>query len=442
MPTDAPTAPPPAAAPAAAKPTAAELAARTTINVSTLPTDTVPTKPPKPGSARARMYEALNKKFGGDDNTEAPRAASSKTAPPPAAPAAEEAPTTKAGGEPGDQSPPGSSPPAEPPAAPAPGEAPATGKKLSPWKLVDQFKERATKAEARLLEVEKQIIPEEQRKANEAQLEEMRAKIKEMSEELRFVHAEKYDPDVIKARTEYERAFNRAMTDLKTISIKDPATDQMRPLTVNDLAELAFMDLGQAVTVAKEVFGDLAPMVMDYRNEIRRHWDTQEAVKKQLKQTGAQREQERLEAAKRTSQTLNEEIQKHYHQANESILSDAKHGLFFKPHAGDEEWNKQLDSGLKFVDEALAGNAFDPKLTAEQRAEIVRKHAALRSMAAGWRPLRYRLRVLEKQLAEANEELKQYKATSPTTGGRTTPPPPEKRRGMAGLMDELQKIAH
>lgn len=437
MPTEAPP-----AAPAGGKPSVAEVAARTTINVSALPTDTVPSKPPKPGSARARMYDELNKKFGGESRAETPKAAPSKAATPPASPAPAESLTASAG-EPGEPTPPGSSAEPQTPAAPAaPAEPEKGGKKLSPWKLVDQFKERATKAEARLLEVEKQIIPEDQRKANQTQLEEMRAKIKEMSEELRFVHAEKYDPDVIKARTEYERAFNRAMTDLKTISIKDPATEQMRPLTVNDLAELAFMDLGQAVTVAKEVFGDLAPMVMDYRNEIRRHWDNQEAVKKQLKQTGAEREQERLESAKKNTQALNEEIQKHYQHANESIVGDAKHGLFFKPHEGDEEWNKQLDSGFKFVDEALNGNAFDPRLTPEQRAEVVRKHAALRSMAAGWRPLRYRVRVLEKRLAEAQEELKQYKSTTPTAGGRTAPPAPEKRRGMAGLMDELQKIAH
>jgi hypothetical protein len=439
---------PPAApgASAPAKPSAAEQAAKVTINVSDLPKGDPASKPPKPGTAKAKLFDAMKKQFGGEPDRTPAKPADTTAVKPADAPPDDAGYKTTGTADGGDDSP--ALPSSEKPSAEAaavtatPAGDGDKGKKVSPWKLVDQFKERATKAESRILELEKQVIPEEQRKASEIKYQELESKSKAMAEELRYYQSEKYDPDVIKAKEEYSRAFNRAMKELKEVSVVDPATQQPRALTVNDLAELAFMPLGQAQATAKEVFGDLAPYVMDHRNEIRKLWDAQEAVKEELKKNGSAREQQRAQEHEKQFQQLTEFVNKTYEEANKEVAADPKHGHFFKPIEGDKEWNARLEKGFKLVDEAFSVNSHDPRLTQEQRAEVIRKHAAVRNRAAAFGPLRHRVESLEKALKAAQEELKQFKETTPTTGGRAAEPVTEKKKGMAGLMDDLRKIAH
>lgn len=437
--------PPAPTAAAPSKPSVAEQAAKTTINVSSLPKDPVPSKPPKAGSAKAKLFEDMQKKFGGEPAAPAAKGPATSQTKSEASPAPELDTTgTTEGGE---TTPPPSTeatttPPEATTAPPVTSPEGEKGKKVSPWKLVDQFKERASAAEAKIIELEKQVGSEEQRKAASTKLQELESQVKAMSEDLRYYEGEKYDPDVKKAKEDYNRAFNRAMKELKSVVITDPATQQPRAITVNDLAELAFMDLAQATQVAKDAFGDVAPYVMDHRNEIRRLWDSQEQVKEDLKKNGSVREQQRMEAAQKYTKALSDFVTQTYEKANAEAAADPKHGHFFKPREGDAEWNTRLENGFKLVDEAFTANAHDPKLTAEQRAEVIRKHAAVRNRAAAFGPLRHENEAIKKKLADALAELKQYKDTTPTAGGRAAAPVVEKKKGMAGLMDELQKIAH
>lgn len=430
-------------------------AAQRTISVSALPKPAEPMKPPKPGSARAKFFDDMQKQFGGQSPTpEAPPAkAPGKPAakPPAASPTAEAMDSKTEGGDtehlPSPESKTGGEAvPDQPPAEPAPPVAPAAepdkGKKLSPWKLVDQFKERALKAEARAIELEKMVVPEEQRKVSETQLQELQGKVKEMTDELRFYRAEKYDPDVIKAKEDYKRALTRAINEFKQVSVTDPATQQPRAVTADDLAELAFMPLSQAQAVAKDVFGDLAPYVMDHRQEIRRLWDSYNAVLEDLKKNGATREQQRTEAGQKAMQEMASFIEQSYQRVNQEVTADPKHGHYFKPREGDTEWNSRLDKGFKLVDEAFKQNAFAPELSKEQRLEIVRKHAAVRNRAAAFGPLRHENDQLRKQVAKLQSELKEFKDTTPAPAGRSAEAPPERPRGMAGLYSDLRKIAH
>lgn len=434
----------PPAAPAA-RPSAdvATQAAKTTINVSQLPTSSEPSKPPKSGSARAKMYDEMRKKFGGEtsDSNQLPAAEIASSAKPPEASPAKAA-TTQGKPDSGDSPKSSESTPAAAPTETPPAEDTGKGKKQSPWKLVDEYKSRAAKAETEVVELRKQIPTEEQRKSLQAQLGELQGKVKEMTEDLRFYRAEKYDPDLLKAKEEYNRAFTRAMGELKDVAVTDPATQQPRALTINDLAELAFMPLGQAQQVAKEIFGDLAPYVMDHRNEIRRLWDAHQSKLEELKKTGAERDQQRLSQMQKTYQELSEFIQKTYQQANDEFVAHPKYGQYFKQREGDEEWNERLAKGFKFVDDAMSANARDPRLTPEQRAEIVKKHAAIRNRAAAFSVLRNQIERLEKQLADAHNELKQYKETAPPSGGRTSEPPKEKLKAKDAMWEALQKIAH
>lgn len=389
-----------------------------------MPRSVEPPKPPKPGSAKAKLFEDMQKKFGGEE----------PTVPKPGPKS--EAPKPPASQQDGDQK----SAPAE-----AEGVAPAASatppkKGVSPWKMVDEYKARAAKAEARILELEKQVVPEEQAKQAQQRIEQMQARMKEMEDDLRFSHAEKYDPEVLKSKQEYDRAFTRAMSELKDVTISD--NGMTRAMTVNDLAELAFMPLGQAQSVAKEVFGDLAPYVMDQRNEIRKLWDARQAQLEDIKKNGVTRAQQQTEARQKAIQQANEFITKTYEEANREAAEDPQHGHFFKPKEGDTEWNTRLEKGFKLVDDAYAHSASDPKLTIEQRRDVIRKHAAVRNRAAAFGALRWQNDALRKELADLKAELKAFKDTTPKAGGRAAEPPAARARGMQGLMDDLQKIAH
>ena len=427
--TETPAAPP--AAPTAPAP-AAEPAMPTVINVSELPMGNEPVKPPKPGSARARLSEQMRKKFGGEE---------------PAAPAAparpEESPSPS-----GEQAPTGPEAGAEAAQADAPASPSAPtekGKKVSPWKLVDQFKERATKAELRLAELEKQVLPEPERKAAAERLAAAEKRVQEMTEDLRYFNAEKYDPEVSKADKEFKGAWSRAMMELSEITLTDPQTQQPRPINANDLLELVMMPLQQARQVAKEVFGDLADDVMAHRKECKRLYDVKKEKLEELKKTGAEREKARMEAMTRQASEVSGFVAKTYQQANESAAADPKVGQFFRPRQGeteaDKEWNARLARGFKLVDEAWMVDPRSPNLSPEQRTEVIRQHAAVRNRAASWGAVRYENDILRQRNAELEKELKAYKSSAPPAGGRAASAPGSKVGGMAGLRADLLKIS-
>ena len=333
----------------------------------------------------------------------------------------------------GDVPPAGSTPPST---------TPDPDKKVSPWKLVDQFKQRATAAELRIAELEKQIIPEDKRKAEAERIAATEKRAQEMAEDLRYFNAEKYDPDIIKAQQTYDEAWKRAMSELGEITLKDPNTEQVRAVTVSDMLELVNLPLGRAREIADQIFGAFADDVMAHRKEIRSLFDAKAAKLEELKKNGAQREQQRIADLQRAHQEAQKFVADAFQRASAEALADEKHGQFFKPHEGDEEWNKRLEKGFKLVDEAYSQNAYLPNLSPEQRQAIIRKHAAVRNRAASWSALRYQNETLQQRLSDLETKLKQYQESTPAAGGRQGQAPAAPVGGMEGLRQDLRKLAH
>lgn len=433
---------PPAPAPAAAPPAPAALPV---VNVSNLPKPLEPLKPAKPGSARARLSQQLRQKFGGE---EPPAPEPSKESPPGEAlpPGAETNRDTTDDSRAGSHTPEPAPPPAEPAKAAVPEEVKSGAKpKVSPWKLVDEFKARAAKAEADLLEARKTAIPEGKVKEMETKLAEATKRIEAMTEDLRYFNAEKYDPEIVKANEQYVDTWKRAMAELSEITIKDPQSEQERALSATDMLELVNMPLAHARKIAEQLFGDFADDVMAQRKEIRRVLEEKNAKLADLKKNGAERDRQRQSQFEEQRMKLREFVQKTYDAANQEAQADQRHGHFFKPRQGetdaDKEWNAQLEKGYKLVDEALATNPTNPKLTPDERVNIIRRHAAVRNRAASWGALRADNNRLNQRITELEKELSKYKQVQPPTGGRAGTPPPAPARGMAGLRESLHKIA-
>lgn len=143
---------------------------------------------------------------------------------------------------------------------------------------------------------------------------------------------------------------------------------------------------------------------------------------------------------------LKSHITKTWDAANKALLDDPKVGDLFKQREGDPEWNQRLAKGFELTDRAFSENASDPRLTPDQRASIVKRHAAVRNRAAAFGALRFEVTRLQQQLSAANKELENYKGSEPGAahgkGKLAETSIPKGGTAWERLQAELRKVAH
>jgi hypothetical protein len=308
------------------------------------------------------------------------------------------------------------------PATETPATATAPKEKVKPWKLVDEYKtkyqnaeQRAVAAESELELIRKGSFPKEvQERISKAE-----ARAKELEDEIRFVSYEKSPEFKAKYQEPYEKAWARAVSEVKELTVNGP-DGQPRAVGAEDILDLVNLPLGKARELANSLYGDFADDLMSHRKEIKTLFEQRTAALEEGKKNGAAREQQLREQHEKTYGEISSQVKEHWTKANEAAMADEKNGQFFKPVEGDEHWNQRLAKGFELVDRAFAENPTDPKLTTEQRAAVVRRHAAVRNRAAAFGPLKYKVGQLEATVAELRKELEQFKGSEPTVGDRKT----------------------
>lgn len=436
---EAPTIVPPTAPARPAAPGAPSAVPASAGEIHVTPRGTIPAgqPEPKPGSAKAKLRENLEAKSNANPRTAAPVA---KPAAPAAAPAAP---------KPGEAA----APAAEPAAAAEPtkpGEsttvdsnAPKDGKKPNPWKLVEDYKAKASKAEQELTQLRQNQMPENDRKALEERATKAEARAKQLEEHMTFVDYSQTEEFKAKYVEPYDKAWKVAMGELKDIKITDPQGGE-RDVTPADLLTIVNAPLAKARQLADEFFGPFANDVMAHRNEIRGLFDKQNAALDEVKKNGLTKRQQEMEAQQKGMAEMTKAISATWQQENEAVLKDEKYGALFKPREGDEHWNQRLAKGYELVDKAFSQNPSDPKLTPEERSAVIRRHAAVRNRAAAWGALRGEVESLQAQLKALNEELVQYKGSEPPSGSERAPNAPgAPGAGSAkeNMLSELRKRA-
>jgi uncharacterized protein (DUF2132 family) len=315
------------------------------------------------------------------------------------------------------------SPPTDPSSQQPTGTAPAPDKKkANPWKLLDAEKAARAKVEAEYQEFRAKIPQAAEVETLSKRASEAEALAKQLADEIRYHNYEASPEFKEKFHAPYEAAFRRAMSDLSEVAITDPQTNQPRPFTGDDLAQLAFMSFTEAKAAALRLMPDFAEDVMQARKEIRTLWDQRQTALKEWKDKGSTRQQQLADQYKKANETLSTEVRTVWEKSNSEITSHPTRGEYFKPREGDTEWNARLENGFKLADETMAVNLKDPKLSPQARAEAIKKYAIVRARAAGWGPLRYQNETLRSQVAELKKELDQYKGSTPSAGGTTTTP--------------------
>lgn len=365
---------------------------------------------PKAGSAKDRMFQDLRKK------AKPPESPAAAVAPqkPAAAPKSTDAGTVNQV-ELDDNPAPG-----EAAAAPHSNTKPGDGK-VSPWKLVDEYKKRVADAEAKLAEVTKNRPNEDLIKQQQAEFEATKKRRDELEEEIRYVNYTKSAEFRDKYQQPYEQAWSRAMAELKEIPVTDPSTGEARTVDPQDMLQLVNMPLGQARDVAEQMFGKFADDVMAHRKEIRHLFDAQSAALEEARKSGAEREKLRAAQMQEYQTKAAKLVGETWQKANEAVVKDEKFGKYFTPVDGDQEGNDRLSKGFAFVDKAFAENPFAPNLKPEERQAIIRRHAAVRHRAAAFGRMVAQQRKMESKIAELETELKQYRASEPPSDGGAAP---------------------
>jgi hypothetical protein len=403
------------------------------ISVTPEAVDRGPTAPPpKPGSAKDRLFQDLRKKAGLESGNEPETKPA--TAPKPSTPdgSGEETSTETTATAP----PPSGE--ASQPTAPDPKKG-----KVSPWKLVDEHKAARLKAETELAELRKQMVSPDKVKEIEEKAAKLQADYQKAQEELRYRAYEKSDEFAEKYQKPYMAAWQRWMGELGELTVTDVDTGTERPLDPKDILELVNMPLQKAREHADTVFGSFADDVMSARKEIRGLFEAQNKALQDARKAGDEWQKQQVEQHKAQQQKLGTEITEHWKQANDMAVADEKFGKFFKPVEGDEDGNTRLKKGYELADRAFAMSPLDPNLTPEQRKEIVQLHAAVRNRSAAFGRLAVQNESLAKKVATLEAELAKYKSAQPG-GGEGRREQPEVHGGSAKdqVFSALRQIAH
>lgn len=380
--------------------------------------------PPKPGSAKDRMFKELRQKYGGETPEEPEKKPQpqegdeNKTEPEKTGETVEK--TAEPGSPPGDK------------------------KKVSPWKLVDEHKAARAKVEAELAELRKTVGDPAAIKKQLEDIQAVQKRNEELEQEIKYVNYSKSKEFQEKYQKPYEDAWKKWMGELGELVVADPATGSERPMKPEDLLELVNLPLQRARARADDVYGSFADDVMGARKELRALFDSQQNALEEARKNGDGYQARIKQAVEQQRQALAKEVGDVWTKANQQVLADEKISKFFKPVEGDEEGNKRLTAGYELADKAFAVNPFDPQLTPQQRAEIVQLHSAVRNRAAAFGRLSLQNQRLEKKLAALTAELNKYKsAEPPAAGGQEAQP---ETKGHSSAREEvfagLRKYLH
>ena len=419
---EAATAAPPAPSSAPASPPPAAPSSAPPISVTTAAIDSGPkSPPPKPGSARDRMFSDLRKKVGAEEETP-PVTSPKPTESPDAPPEGGEAST----------------------ATESPAPAGDKGKaKVSPWKLVDEHKAARLKAETELADLRKSMVDPAKVKEIETKAESAERRARELDEEIKYVNYSKSREFAEKYQKPYDEAWHRWMGELSELTVQDPSSGNERPIAPTDLLDLVNLPLKEAKAKAMEQFGDFADDAMSARKEIRGLFEAQHKALEEAKKNGELRETERTRATQEYQQKLGAQINDLWAKSNEMAQADERFGKHFKPVEGDEEANTRLKKGFEIADKAFSVNPLDPKLTPDQRQQIVQLHSAVRNRAAAFGRLVYQLEKSDATIAELKAALDKFKEAQPGAGEpRDTTAPNGSTSARGSVLEALRKIAH
>lgn len=287
--------------------------------------------------------------------------------------------------------------------------------KVSPWKLVDHYKATNTSLQKEIAELRTQQGQPPKEWLDKLTSAQKRAE--ELENHIRFVDYQKSGEFTEKYTKPYEEAWMRAISGLKGLKVQwtNPETGEVsgRDITPQDIAALANMDPAAARQEIRQRFPEDAAEVKTYVERIRDLAYAQNQALEEHRTKGAEHWNAQAQALQAKQRAFIESNTKLWESINKEAMEKFD---FLRPVEGDEARNAKLEAAVKFVEDALATRITDPKLSDEDRANVLRKHAALRNRAIGYSVLLHENKGLKAKVGELEKALKAYEKSEPTSG--------------------------
>lgn len=316
--------------------------------------------------------------------------------------------------------------PPETPAAAVPDAKPA--KPPGPWQLKEKYEKLSRQLESENLELKARLAKAADAEAAAKRAEAAEKRLAELESDMRFIDYSRSSEYQQKYARPYQDAYGRALSDFKQLQVQDGEGNQ-RPATEQDLLALASAPVGQLDELAETWFGKSAPRVVRHIEKMRELADDANRA---------------LETARKDGETHRQQQETATRQIHEAVAQNWQVAIaevpdFLKPKEGDDEWNGRVDKAREWVDETLKANVADPKLTAEQRAEAIRRHANMRWRAIGYSSLKLELKRAQSEAAALRKELEAFKKSGPPEGeGNGRPPTSAALNTLAGSTAALR----
>lgn len=327
--------------------------------------------------------------------------------------------------------------------APKPADAPpADGKKPNPWKLMEEHKSARAKAEAEIVRLSKLVQKPEEREAELGKYKQLEEQNKQLLEHIRFVDYQKHPEFQEKYEKPYLANWNKIMKRLAGVGV-NMEDGNRRPVEPKDIAEISRLPADQAIELAEQKFGKLGPWVAERVEELRQLDEAKYEALEKAKKDGMDFQKQLSESEAIHEQKMNEFLAETWTKAIAEIETHSRYGEYFKPKEGDDEFNARLESATEKVDKYWGKSPKDPSLTPEQRAEIIKGHAAIRNRARGFGTQNLIIERLKTERDALKAELEQFRASVPKTDGSqptsTNGQPADPWKAWEARMDRLVK---
>lgn len=328
---------------------------------------------------------------------------------------------------------------------PKPAETPPAPKPKKPADFLrDELTRAKTERDQFKAEIEKLKAPKEdpEKKTLTEQLESERKRREELETEMRFTNYERSPEYKEKFEKPYQDAWNNGRAWVSKLKVTD-ADGNTRTATAADfdsLMELSFSDPDRAAGMVGDLFGNKASSVTPYMTRVQEAAQAANQAIDTYRKEGSEREKHMTETRSKLHKDVSEQWTEH--KKPDSIPDKWK--PFLTPKEGDDEGNKLLEAGYAKFDEAMGLDARNPRLTKEQRAEILGKTAAQRHLAANGMRLIKQVQARDSKIAELEAELTKFKESEPGGGdgkpdGEHKGPPADTMAGALGALDKKAK---
>jgi hypothetical protein len=255
-----------------------------------------------------------------------------------------------------------------------------------------------------------------------------------LQERLQQLEADLYSRDYRESpefKAKYEgkarKVWGNIQAELKGLQVNEGGTP--RPATVTDfqLVQAEQSSLAAQRRIAREMFGDDADVVLKFVGELRQIED-QANEEIEAKRNGWSKDREMSVSKARENQQAATRV---YGEFDAALAQK-----YFQPIDGNDEYNKALTEGLKFVD--TNSGTFGQK-TVQEQAQTA---ALVRRMAAAWPAQEVLLKQREGRITELEALVAKLQGTDPGAGGEGGAAATEdgERSGTDGMIDEITKL--